>query len=225
MKAMILAAGRGKRMMPLTTDLPKPMLPVAGKPLLQYHIERCVAAGIRDIVINLAWQGSKIKEYFADGSKFGASIVYSQEPEEGLETAGGIKQALPLLENETNTFIVLNGDVYTDYDVHTLSQLVLHDGEAHLVLVENPAHNPKGDFPLIGQPANLQKYTFSGIARYHSSFFGDVSEGVIALGPILRNKLTKNVVSTELYLGVWEDVGTPERLAKINEQVEAKYVG
>ena len=135
MKAMILAAGRGKRMMPLTETMPKPMLKINGKPLLEHHINNLRQAGITDIVINLAWQGDKITEYFGNGSQFGVSITYSQEQTGGLETAGGIIQALPLLGEQ---FIVINGDVFTDYDVTSLMQLHLQAGEAHIVLVENP---------------------------------------------------------------------------------------
>lgn len=225
MKAMILAAGRGKRMMPLTAEQPKPMLHVADKPLLEYHIERCKAAGITDIVINLAWQGDKIKEYFGDGRAFGVAIQYSQEPMEGLETAGGIKQALPLLKNDTNSFVVINGDIFTDYDVSSLTQLVLNEGEAHIVLVENPPHHPNGDFCLAHQVMNQEKYTFSGIARYSETFFDTVESGFVALGPILRAKLLEGVISTELYLGLWEDVGTPERLQEINQRVRISNVG
>lgn len=225
MKAMILAAGRGKRMMPLTADLPKPMLRVADKPLLEYHIERCKAAGITNIVINLAWQGDKIKDYFGDGRAFGVSIQYSQEPPEGLETAGGIKHALPLLKNESMSFVVINGDIFTDYDVSWLKQLVLNDGEAHIVLVENPPHHPNGDFCLAHQMINQERYTFSGIARYSETFFDTVESGFVALGPILRAKLLEGVISTELYLGLWEDVGTPERLQEINQRVRSRDVG
>ncbi|WP_125559896.1 N-acetylmuramate alpha-1-phosphate uridylyltransferase MurU [Pseudoalteromonas rubra] len=225
MKAMILAAGRGKRMMPLTATMPKPMLEVAGKPLLEYHIKRLADAGITDIVINLAWQGEKIREYFADGSVFGVSIQYSDEPEGGLETAGGIVRALPALCTETDTFIVINGDIFTDYAVHDLSRLHLLPGEAHLVLVENPPHNPDGDFPLAHQSTHTQAYTFAGIGLYHKDFFNGVQEQFVALGPMLRAGLAQGSVSTELYLGQWHDIGTPERLVEINNAVEHTYVG
>ena len=168
MKAMILAAGRGQRMMPLTQAMPKPMLKVQNKPLIEHHVNNLKAAGITDIVINLAWQGDKIKAYFKDGSQFGVNIVYSQEVEGGLETAGGIIQALPLLGE---SFIVINGDVFTDYDVSSLMQLHLQSGEAHLVLIENPPHNLDGDFTLSHLSPDSQKYTFSGISRYQADFF------------------------------------------------------
>ncbi|MBQ4798467.1 nucleotidyltransferase family protein [Pseudoalteromonas sp. MMG006] len=219
MKAMILAAGRGKRMMPLTQNMPKPMLKVAEKPLIEHHINNLKAAGITDIVINLAWQGDKIKDYFKDGSQFGVSINYSQEVEGGLETAGGIIQALPLLGD---SFIVINGDVYTDYDVSALMQLHLQSGEAHIVLIENPAHNPDGDFTLSHLSDESQKYTFSGISRYHADFFKGLAHGVRPLGPILREKLNEHLVSTELYIGQWDDIGTPARLDELNKRLKAQ---
>ena len=218
MKAMILAAGRGQRMMPLTQNMPKPMLKVAEKPLIEHHINNLKAAGITDIVINLAWQGDKIKDCFKDGSQFGVNILYSQEVEGGLETAGGIIEALPLLGD---SFIVINGDVYTDYDVSALMQLHLQPGEAHIVLIENPPHNPDGDFALSHLSAESQKYTFSGIGRYQADFFKGLTQGIRPLGPILREKLNEHLVSTELYIGQWDDIGTPERLNQLNTRLEA----
>lgn len=216
MKAMILAAGRGQRMMPLTQAMPKPMLKVQNKPLIEHHVNNLKAAGITDIVINLAWQGDKIKAYFKDGSEFGVNIVYSQEVEGGLETAGGIIQALPLLGE---SFIVINGDVFTDYDVSSLMQLHLQPGEAHLVLIENPPHNLNGDFTLSHLSPDSQKYTFSGISRYQADFFNGLEPGIRPLGPLLREKLSKHLVSTELYIGNWDDIGTPARLTALNERL------
>lgn len=216
MKAMILAAGRGQRMMPLTQAMPKPMLKVQNKPLIEHHVNNLKAAGITDIVINLAWQGDKIKAYFKDGSQFGVNIVYSQEVEGGLETAGGIIQALPLLGE---SFIVINGDVFTDYDVSSLMQLHLQPGEAHLVLIENPPHNLDGDFTLSHLSPDSQKYTFSGISRYQADFFNGLEPGIRPLGPLLREKLSKHLVSTELYIGNWDDIGTPGRLTALNERL------
>ena len=216
MKALILAAGRGQRMMPLTQNMPKPMLKVAEKPLIEHHINNLKAAGITDIVINLAWQGDKISDYFTDGSKFGVNIQYSQEIEGGLETAGGVIQALPLLGE---SFIVINGDIFTDYDVSALMLLHLQSAEAHIVLVENPPHNPNGDFSLSHLPPQSQKYTFSGIGRYQADFFDGLEQGVRPLGPILRKKLTEHLVSTELYIGHWDDIGTPERLNALNKRL------
>jgi len=216
MKAMILAAGRGQRMMPLTQNTPKPMLKVAGKPLIEHHINNLKAAGIIDIVINLAWQGDKIKAYFADGTQFGVNIKYSQEPEGGLETAGGIIQALPLLGD---SFIVINADIYTDYDVSALMQLHLLKGEAHIVLVENPPHNLDGDFTLQNHSSMSEKYTFSGISRFQADFFNNLTPGIRPLGPILREKLNEHLISTELYIGQWDDIGTPMRLLALNERL------
>jgi len=216
MKAMILAAGRGQRMMPLTQAMPKPMLKVQNKPLIEHHVNNLKAAGITDIVINLAWHGDKIKAYFKDGSEFGVNIVYSQEVEGGLETAGGIIQALPLLGE---SFIVINGDVFTDYDVSSLVQLHLQSGEAHLVLIENPPHNLDGDFTLSHLSPDSQKYTFSGISRYQADFFNGLEPGIRPLGPLLREKLSKHLVSTELYIGNWDDIGTPARLTALNERL------
>ncbi|GMM86100.1 N-acetylmuramate alpha-1-phosphate uridylyltransferase MurU [Pseudoalteromonas sp. MTN2-4] len=224
MKAMILAAGRGKRMMPLTAELPKPMLEVNGKPLIEYHIERLKAAGITEIVINLAWQGDKIEQYFGDGLQLGVKIEYSYEPEGGLETAGGIINALPMLCEACDKFIVINGDIFTDYDVHALTQLVLQEGEAHIVLVENPAHHPGGDF-TIGLANQTQKYTFSGIGLYHQAFFNAYDNQFLALGPLLRQGIEEGRVSRELYLNIWSDIGTPERLEEINKQLGTAYVG
>ncbi|MCF2857885.1 nucleotidyltransferase family protein [Pseudoalteromonas sp. SMS1] len=225
MKAMILAAGRGQRMMPLTADRPKPLLEVLGKPLIVYHLERLKEAGINDVVINLAWQGHLIEQTLGSGEQFGMHIEYSYEPEGGLETAGGIAKALPALCQKDDTFVVINGDIFTDYDVHALSQLQLLEGEAHIVLVENPEHNPLGDFALVHQPSNQQKYTFSGIGLYHKSFFVDVAAGKVPLGPMLRSGIGAHKVSSELYLGVWHDIGTPERLTQINQNMESNHVG
>ncbi|ESP94891.1 N-acetylmuramate alpha-1-phosphate uridylyltransferase MurU [Pseudoalteromonas luteoviolacea] len=225
MKAMILAAGRGQRMMPLTADMPKPLLEVGNKPLIEYHLERLKLAGITQVVINLAWQGDKIERYFGDGKRLGMQIDYSYEPEGGLETAGGIVKAMPMLCKDHDTFIVINGDIFTDYDVHALSQLQLMPAEAHLVLVENPPHNPAGDFRLSHQPANEQTYTFSGIGLYHRAFFDNLSVEKIPLGPMLRSGIEEGVVSCELYVGVWHDIGTPERLSEINAALEASNVG
>lgn len=227
MKAMILAAGRGERMRPLTDTTPKPLLQIAGKTLLEYHIEALVQAGISELVINHAWLGEQIEQYLGDGSSYGAQIQYSREAE-ALETAGGIRNALPLLGEQP--FIVINGDIFTDYpfaqlkvSVEKLSSSVL----AHLVLVNNPAHHPQGDFycrnqqlfdrpqePLMGEPA----YTFSGIACYAPDFFVDMAISKQALAPILRSAMAKQQVSGEVYQGNWWDIGTPERLQELNQR-------
>ena len=222
MKAMILAAGRGKRMMPLTAEQPKPMLKVNGRPLLDYHLSRLKAAGVTEVVINLAWCGDVIREFCQQGQQWGLQIQYSQEPPQGLETAGGIIQALPLLGDEP--FIVINGDVFTDYDVHSLTQLHIDPGQAHLVLIENPDHNPSGDFSLCQGAVKSEGevcHTFAGIALYHPAFFKGLSADFRPLAPLLREKMTNNQVSGELYLGKWVDVGTPERLRQLDLSLKA----
>ena len=225
MKAMILAAGRGKRMRPLTDTMPKPLLQIAGKSLIEYHIEALVKTGITDLVINHAWLGDKIEAQLGDGSCYGAKIQYSREGQ-ALETAGGIKNALPLLGDEP--FIVVNGDVFTDYSFEPLKQLCQHLTETkmvHLVLVDNPEHNLGGDFycqnntvidPRSCELDNETAYTFSGIACYAPAFFSGIKAGKQALAPMLRTAMGKRQVSGEIYCGTWCDVGTPERLKELN---------
>lgn len=211
MKAMILAAGRGERLRPLTDDLPKPLLSVAGKPLIERHVEALVASGFDDIVINHAWLGEKIEAALGDGSRFHARITYSPEGEQGLETGGGIFNALPLLDDEP--FLVINGDIVTDFDFRHLSRKPA--GLAHLVLVPNPAHHPGGDFSLsdravhsVGTPL----FTFSGIGVYSPLLFTDCRAGVFPLAPLLRQAMDQGRVTGELYSGLWIDVGTIDRL-------------
>ena len=215
MKAMILAAGLGKRMRPLTDTTPKPLLPVRGKPLIVYHIEALVNAGVRDIVINHAWLGEKIEQVLGDGSQYGASIVYSPEGEP-LETAGGIINALPLLGDAP--FIVVNGDVWTDYPIVNL--LDVDCDQAHLVLVPNPEHNTAGDFALSDngsvQSQGQETYTFSGVSVLSPGLFKGLPQGKRALREPLLKAMAENAVSGELYKGQWCDVGTPERLAEID---------
>ena len=221
MKAMILAAGRGERMRPLTDTTPKPLVMVKNKPLIVYHIERLVAAGIVDIVINLAHLGEKIESALGDGSQWGVNILYSPEPEGGLETAGGILQALPLLGDEP--FIVVNGDVWTDYDFSVLSSLTLNKCLAHLVLVDNPAHHPTGDFYLSSQSkveeqGDSDVLTFSGISILHPHLFNGVSVGRSKLAPLFREAMLQYKVSGEYYAGDWQDIGTLERLELLQKR-------
>lgn len=223
---MILAAGRGQRMMPLTADCPKPLLPVNGKPLIVYHIENLVAAGITEIVINHAWLGKKIEQQLADGSQFGASIEYSAETDGGLETAGGIVKALPLLAFDNEPFIVINGDIWTDYDLSLLKSRSLGNCLGHLVLVNNPQHNPRGDF-ILGDNGLVeskhsvkdQTYTFSGIGLYSLQLFTGLEPAKIPLAPILRQYMMTQQISGELYQGCWTDVGTPQRLEQIEQAI------
>lgn len=216
MKAMILAAGRGERMKPLTENLPKPLLKVHGKPLLQYHIERLAIAGVTDIIINHARMGQMIEEQFADGSSLGVRIRYSAEGEHALETGGGISFALPLLGERP--FIVVNADVFTDYDFSLLPEQP--ERLAHLVMVRNPPHNPQGDFALSGgllSDEGKSRLTYSGIAVYHPVFFAGSATGAFPLAPLLRQAMAEQQVSGELFQGEWVDVGTPERLIALNE--------
>lgn len=222
MKAMILAAGRGERMRPLTDSCPKPLLPVAEKPLLVYHIEKLVAMGVSEIVINHAWLGSKIIEHIGDGSRFGAQMRYSDESSGALETAGGLLNALPLLGDEP--FLSINGDIWTDYDFAELPRQ-LGDNLAHLVLVTNPEHNPNGDFALTGNKVlgdGEIKYTYSGMAVYHPQLFKGLSPGKSALPPLLREKMALDQVSGALHKGRWTDVGTPERLTQLDKQLRGE---
>jgi len=218
MKAMILAAGRGERMRPLTDHTPKPLLEVAGKPLIVWHIENLKKAGFSEIIINIAWLGDQIPKALGDGSAFDVNLQYSDEQKEGaLETAGGIIKALPLLGNEP--FLVVNGDVWCDIPYSNIS-LIKNEDLAHLVLVDNPEHNPDGDFALNDSRVKEigdEKYTFSGIAYYHAEFFKGLERGKRPLAPLLLEKMRENKISGEYFAGDWRDIGTPERLEKLNQ--------
>lgn len=225
MKAMILAAGLGKRMYPLTEHTPKSLLRVAGKPLIQYHLENLGAAGVKEIVINLAHLGGQIAAYLGNGSDFGVSIEYSTE-KQILETGGGVFRALPLLGSEP--FIVINADVWTDFCYAGLTRL--HPKKAHLVLVDNPAHNRSGDFFMAtqgshntlvynGELAGGQSLTFSGISVLHPSLFDGCKPDAFPLAPLLRKATAFGQVSGEYYGGSWFDIGTPERLTYVDELI------
>jgi len=211
MKAMILAAGRGERLRPLTDATPKPLLVVRGKPLIVHHLEALSRAGFTEIVINLSWLGNQIRDLLGNGADFGLSIEYSEEPE-ALETAGGIQQALTLLGER---FIVVNSDIFTDYDFAHLRQ---HESMAHLVLVENPPHHADGDFTLNDSRLGTEgspRYTFSGIAQYHCSFFQGLAPGKQSLAPLLFSAAAKQQVTGELFHGNWTDIGTRKRLESL----------
>lgn len=214
-KAMILAAGRGERMRPLTDQVPKPLLEVAGKPLIQYHIEALVAAGIGTIVVNHSYLGDQIEVFLGDGHKFGADISYSPEPCGALETGGGIHNALPLLQG--GPFLVVNGDLWSDYD---FSKLFCPAGMlAHLVLVDNPVHNLKGDFLLeegVVSDGEGERLTFSGIGVYRAELFSGCRAGAFPLAPLLRSAMGRGQVSGERFDGTWMDIGTPERLEALS---------
>lgn len=222
MKAMILAAGLGERMRPLTDTTPKPLLKVGGIPLIVWHLERLAHDGLTDIVVNIAHLGHQIPEALGDGSEWGVNITYSDEQEEGgLESAGGIVKALPLLGEDL--FLVVNGDIWSDYDFQASRKLA--DGVlAHLILVPNPKHNADGDFALDGQRiVDNKQYTFSGIGYYSPKLFEGVPYGKSALAPLLRAAIKENKVSGELYEGEWLDIGTPERLSLLNTHLINSY--
>ncbi len=215
---MILAAGRGERMRPLTDHTPKPLLPVGGRPLIDWHLERLAAAGFREVVINLAWLGERIAEHVGDGHGYGLRVSWSREGETGLETGGGIARALPLLGD--GPFLVINGDVWCDLDPTTLPGQP--DGLAHLVLVTNPEHNPAGDFALEGGrvvDAGGERLTFSGIGVYRPELFSGHPGGAFRLAPLLHSAVAAGRVTGSRYPGVWCDVGTPQRLAALDARL------
>jgi len=219
-KAMILAAGRGERMRPLTDAMPKPLLAVAGKPLIVWHIERLVAAGFCEFVINHAYLGQQIEDALGNGQRWGVSIQYSAEGI-ALETAGGIAKALPLLGDQP--FLVVNGDVYTDYDFSRLLAGLRAGALGHLVLVDNPPQHPQGDFGFMDGEITVTapvKRTFSGIGLYHPALFAQVPQGSSAkLAPVLIDAIHAGKLTAEYYGGVWHDIGTPERLAQLDQQL------
>lgn len=226
MRAMILAAGRGERMRPLTDHLPKPLLPVAGKPLIVWHLEKLAAAGITDVVINHAWLGQKIEDTLGDGSDFGVRIHYSPEPV-ALETAGGIATAGPLLGSEP--FLVINGDIWCDWNpiaAHTIAQDLNRTKHlAWLLLVTNPEHHPVGDFVRL-EDGHLsdqagRRNTFSGIGVYQPALFANTPIGEPAkLAPLLRAAMRSRQIIGDLHESFWLDVGTPERLAALEYRLE-----
>jgi len=217
MKAMILAAGRGERMRPLTDKLPKPLLEVRGKPLIVYHIENLARNGFKEVIINIAHLGYKIPELLGDGSAWNIKIYYSDEQKSGaLESAGGIIKALHLFEDEP--FLVLNADIFCDYEFD--ANFDLKGKLAHLILVKNPPHNPKGDFALeddIVLNAAKEMYTFTGIGYYSPEIFYNKKLEKCPLAPLLREFIVMKQISATLYNNDWHDIGTPQRLKEINE--------
>ncbi len=212
---MILAAGRGERMRPLTDATPKPLLEVRGMPLIERHVRALAGAGIRTITVNLAWLGADIRRHLGDGSRFGVEIRYSDEAPRALETAGGIVRALPTLV--PGPFAVVNADVFSDYPFDRLG--IAAETDAHLVLVPNPPQHPHGDFGIDGTHAIAdapRRFTFAGIAVYRAALFAGLAEGVRALRPVLVEAMTAKRCTAEIYRGIWEDVGTPERLRALN---------
>jgi MurNAc alpha-1-phosphate uridylyltransferase len=217
---MILAAGRGERMRPLTDAMPKPLLPAGGKPLVVWLIEALAAAGFRELVINHAHLGARIEAALGDGAAWGVRIDYSRE-REALETAGGIATALPLLGDAP--FVAVNGDIHCDYPFARLAHALPGDADAHLVLVDNPPHHPSGDFTLhAGRAGNAAatRLTFAGIGVYRPSLFAGIAPGTRApLAPLLRAAAERGRLSGERHAGAWTDVGTPERLAELDARL------
>jgi len=224
MKAMVLAAGRGERLRPLTDRVPKPLLEAGGKPLLAWHLERIAAAGIREAVINVSHLASQIVERFGEGAEYGLRIQWSREPER-LETAGGLAQARPLLG--PSPFLLVNADIWCDFDLAALAARRLAPGRlAHLVLIQNPPHHPDGDFSLHGESvgnAASPRYTYAGIAVIAPELFADIPAGSKApLGPLLRAGALRNAITGEVHPGAWHDAGTAERLASLRAWLEAR---
>ncbi|MFW2405373.1 MAG: N-acetylmuramate alpha-1-phosphate uridylyltransferase MurU [Gammaproteobacteria bacterium] len=218
MKAMILAAGRGERMRPLTDSTPKPLLEVGGRALIEHHIGALAAAGVDEIVINLSWHGEQIRDFLGPGDKYGVKIAYSDEGPVALETGGGIHHALPLLGDEP--FWLVNGDVYCDfpYPERSLEPRIL----GHLLLVANPEHNVRGDFALDDGGVQAQgdpMFTYSGISLLHPAMFASCEPGKFPLAPLLLDAMDRRRISGELYPGRWIDVGTPERLQLLDAEL------
>jgi MurNAc alpha-1-phosphate uridylyltransferase len=242
---MILAAGKGERMRPLTLSRPKPLLDVGGMALIEHHLYALASAGFSEVVVNLSWLGEQLSAVLGNGSRYGLSIAYSDEGPEPLETGGGIFRALPLLSPiSVEPFLVLNGDVWMQYPFADLrekfAQGLPGKDQAHLVLVPNPDHNRQGDFtfdagrmvePVPGMAADtavamrlaaLPKYTFSGLGVYHPSLFNACEDGSFKLAPLLRSAAINARVSAELFEGDWLDIGTPERLAGLNARLSGR---
>ena len=217
MIAMILAAGHGERMRPITETLPKALIEVQGRSLLERHLHNLAKAGFETVVINLGWLGDQIADRVGSGNSYGVNVIYSPEGEDILETGGGIYRALPLLGSAP--FLVINADVYTDAP---LPPATLEESDsAHLVLVPTPTYKPKGDFDLVDgrvQDTPEPKLTFSGVAVYRPQFFSDCTPGRFPLAPMLKEAARANRLGGSLFNGMWEDVGTPERLAELNRR-------
>lgn len=217
---MILAAGRGERMRPLTDTIPKPLLPVGGKSLIEYQIERLAIAGFKHIIINLSYLGEKIVQTLGNGAQYGVQLCYSPEGRVPLGTGGGIFNALPLLGNQH--FLVVNGDIWCDYP-YTQLRRPFDRQLAHLILVDNPQHHPQGDFCLADQrvykDGDAHRLTFSGIGMYHPDLFKGCQKGEFSLVPLLVKAMQAGRVSGEHYRGTWSDIGTPERLQLLEKQL------
>ncbi len=221
MRAMVMAAGRGERMRPITDTLPKPLVPVAGKPLIGYHLERLANAGVREVVINVSWLGERIRSALGDGRDYGLSIAYSEEGPVPLETGGGIFKALPLLGS--GPFLVVNGDTWSDIDYGHLA--LEDDAHGRIVLVPNPTHNTRGDFGLeddVVVDREVDRFTYSGVGVYRPEFFAGCSPGRFPMLPLMKRAISSRLLRGELHRGEWCDVGTPERLASLDADVRAR---
>jgi MurNAc alpha-1-phosphate uridylyltransferase len=220
MKAMLLAAGRGERMRPITDSLPKPLVEVGGRPLIAWHLAALARAGVREVVINLSWLGEQLRAALGDGREFGVSITWSEEGPVPLETGGGIFRALPLLGS--GPFLVVNADLWTDVD---FASLALEDGaHARLVLIPNPPHHPRGDFGLEGDRVvsrDTDRFTYAGVGIYRPEFFHDCKPGRFPLLPLLNRAIAARLLRGQLHFGEWCDVGTAERLAKLTSRMRA----
>ena len=221
MKAMILAAGRGERMRPLTDHTPKPLLKVGGKPLIVWHLERLAKSGFKEVVVNHAHLGEQIEQALGDGSQWGLDIQYSPE-KIALETAGGIANALPLLGS--SPFLVVNGDTFTEINFADLTNVLQANHHAHLVLVNNPPQHPNGDFAIEDgwlKNTGAQMLTFSGVGVYHPDLFAGITLGEAAkLAPLIRNAIAESKATAEHFEGVWHDIGTPERLSALDGELK-----
>jgi MurNAc alpha-1-phosphate uridylyltransferase len=232
MKVMLLAAGKGERMQPLTSHTPKPLLQAGGKSLLEHLIHKLAADNFTDLVINHAWLGQQVEDALGDGSKFGVHIAWSRETEP-LETAGGIIKALPLLGEAP--FAVVNGDIFTDYPYRNLRTALAAHHHVHLVLVPNPPHHPKGDFSLdsagrlqLPTPAASSggtTFTYSGIGVFHPRLFAGVTETKYPLLPLLKRAIHTQQASGAVFNGIWMDIGTPQRLKQLDQQLKATSHG
>ncbi len=214
MRAMLLAAGRGERLRPLTDEVPKSLVEVRGESLLERHLASIHAAGVRTVVINLGWLGDRIVERVGSGERYGLNVLYSQEGENILETGGGIHKALPMLGDEP--FLVINADIYTDMPMPRIELAAEHVG--HLVMVPSPGYRDGGDFDIedgLIRNGETQKLTFSGVAMYRPAFFDGCEPGRFPLAPMLREAADHGKLSGSLYQGLWADIGTPERLRAI----------
>ena len=226
MKAMVLAAGRGERLRPITDTLPKPLVQVAGKPLVVYHLEALARAGVRDMVINLSWLGDKIRAALGDGGRYGVHITYTDEGPVALETGGGIFNAIRHLG--PGPFLVVNGDTFTDIDFGVLRSQADVDIQAgalaRIVLVPNPTQHPRGDFGLEGDRVverETDRFTYSGVGVYRPELFEGCTPGRFPLAPLLKRAIAEGRLHGELHSGEWCDVGTPQRLADLDTRVRA----